>query len=299
MADPLDNPTLHPRALTERERAPGFKWHSYAGSPRSSQAFCLSAFGTLRSVSARDRVLEALFRHALPGFPPRRRPRRWSILPEAESPELLSELGAQQATSIDALCLSSDEVVCIESKFATDAEHGFGGCSQFPKACAGFRGPGSDIAKQTDAWCRLENWEGHRSPRAYWSLGKRWFRPEIFNRQTASDVCALRGANYQLMRNFLFAASIAERDKKSRFGVLAIGPRKYASVLAEQVAAFRRDILLPDFRDLIAFVDYEEYADILDAANATDAAELAEFLRERIRHVVGRGDAKRPAPASN
>lgn len=287
MVDPFGNPTLHPRALTERERAPDFKWHSHARSPRSSQVFCLSAFGTLRSVSAKDRILEALIRHALPGFPARSRPRQWSILPEAESPELLSEFGTQQATSIDALCLSSDEVVCIESKFATDAEHGFGGCSQFPKACAGFRGPGSDIARQTDAWCRLENWEGRRSPRAYWSLGKRWFRPEVFNRQTASDVCALLGANYQLMRNFLFAASIAERDGKSRFGVLAIGPRRFAPLLAEQVAAFRRDILLPEFQDLIAFVDYEAYADILDAANDHDAAQLAEFLRERIHNVLG------------
>ena len=88
------------------------------------------------------------------------------------------------------------------------------------------------------------------------------------------------------MRNFLFAASIAERDRKSHFGVLAIGPRKYAPLLTEQVAAFRRDVLLPEFRDLIAFVDYEAYADILVAANVPDAAELAEFLRERIHNVL-------------
>jgi hypothetical protein len=183
--DPLSNPTLHPRALTETERAPGFKWHSHASSPRSSQVFCLSAFGTLRSIEAKDRILESLFRKALPGFPSRPRARRWTIRPEAESPELLSEFGVKQPTSNDALCVSSDEVICIESKFATDAEHGFGGCSQFPKACAGFRGIGSDIAKRTGAWCRLENWEGARSPRSYWSLGKalvptRGLRPSDF-----------------------------------------------------------------------------------------------------------------------
>ena len=84
MVDPLSNPTLHPRALTEHERDPDFKWHTHSQSPRSSQAFCLSAFGTLRSIDARDRILEGLFRHAFPGFPRRNRPRRWSILPEAD-----------------------------------------------------------------------------------------------------------------------------------------------------------------------------------------------------------------------
>jgi len=55
----------------------------------------------------------------------------------------------------------------------------------------------------------------------------------------------------------------------------------------DHLGAFRRDILLPEFQDLIAFVDYDEYADILGAAKDPDAAELAELLRERIRHVVG------------
>lgn len=288
MVEPVDNPTLHPRALTERERAPSFKWHTYAQSPRSSQAFCLSAFGTLRSIGTRDGILEVLFRHAFPTFPSRSRPRRWAIIPEAENSELLSEQGRTQATSIDALCQSSDEVVCIESKFATDAAHGFGGCSQFPTKCAGFRGPGSDIAKRTGAWCRLESWENERSPRAYWSLGKSWFRPEIFREQTIDSACALRGSHYQLMRNFLFAAAMAERDKKSHFFVLTIGPRRFAPKLAEQVLAFRREILLPAFHKQIAFVEYEDYAQILDMADDPDAKELAEFLRERIQNVVER-----------
>ncbi len=62
----LGNPTLHSNALTEKERAPAFKWHTHCGSPRSSQIFCLSAFGTLRSLRAKDRVLEDLFRRTLP-----------------------------------------------------------------------------------------------------------------------------------------------------------------------------------------------------------------------------------------
>lgn len=159
---------LHPRALSDRERDPAFKWHSHCGSERSSQVFCLSAFGTLRSLVTRDRVLEDVFRRALPVFPARPRARHWEIVPEAERPELLIEHGTNQPTSIDALCFSSQEVFCIEAKFATDAEHGFSGCRQVnsnkrrASACAGHRGPGSDLATKTAAWCRLESWEGER-----------------------------------------------------------------------------------------------------------------------------------------
>jgi hypothetical protein len=159
---------------------------------------------------------------------------------------LLNEHGTRQPTSIDALCISSQEVICIESKFATDAEHGFGGCSQFSRgACKGFRGPGSDNATQTAAWCRLESWDGSRTPRTYWSIGKRYFQPSAFREQGSGDICPLRGPNYQLMRNFLFAASLAEVEQKSYWGVLTIAPRKFAPKLVDQVNGFRDGVLLP------------------------------------------------------
>lgn len=288
---PHSNPTLHPHALTDVERASGLKWHSHASSPRSSQAFCLSAFGTLRSITARDAILKSLFRGALACFPRRTQPLCWTILPERENRELLSEFGTRQPTSIDALCVSADEVVCIKSKFVSDAGKGFGGCGQYSKSkpekkCAGFRGPGSDLATRTGAWCRLENWEGERSPRSYWSLGKRWFRTEVFELQTSANICPLRGPNYQLMRNFLFAASMAERDGKSHFGVVTIGPHRFAPILSEQVAAFQKDVLQDQFSDRIAFVDYETYAGLLDNSGDPAAIELAHFIRERIRSIV-------------
>jgi hypothetical protein len=34
-AGPLSKPILHPRALTNTERAPGFKWHTHASFPQS------------------------------------------------------------------------------------------------------------------------------------------------------------------------------------------------------------------------------------------------------------------------
>jgi hypothetical protein len=67
--------------------------------------------------------------------------------------------------------------------------------------------------------------------RSYWSLGKHLLRPEVFAHQTSNDICPRRGPNYQLMGNFLFAASIAERDGRAHFGVLTIGPRRLAPAL--------------------------------------------------------------------
>jgi hypothetical protein len=90
------------------------------------------------------------------------------------------------------------------------------------------------------------------------------------------------------MRNFLFAASMAERDGKSHFGVLAIGPRRFAPVLSEQVAAFRQGILQDAFADHIAFLDYESYSDILNASGDPEAAELACFLRDHIDSIIDR-----------
>ncbi len=208
--DVLNNPTLHPRALTDRERSNAFKWHGHAHSERSSQVFCISAFGTLRCFAARDRVLDELFSYAFSEFAFRRKVRRWEIIPEFEEPAMLGETGRGQPTSVDALCVSSNDVICIESKFVADAREGFGSCGQFTKgACGGFYGPGSDLRTRTAAWCRLESWEGERAPRLYWTLGRRFFAPSVFQRQRSHEFCPLRGPNYQLMRNFLFAVSYA------------------------------------------------------------------------------------------
>jgi hypothetical protein len=99
--------------------------------------------------------------------------------------------------------------------------------------------------------------------------------------------CPLRGPNYQLMRNFLFAASLAERDGKSHFGVLTIGPRHFAPKLNRQVELFRNDVLQEVFFDRIAFIDYESYADVLASVGSNKTVGLADFLRERIRDVIG------------
>ena len=74
MKNILNNPTLYPNALTSAERDPSFKWHGHADSPRSSQVFCISAFGTLRNLAAGNQVLDNLLCEAFPNLATKDRP---------------------------------------------------------------------------------------------------------------------------------------------------------------------------------------------------------------------------------
>lgn len=284
LTDILANPSLREESLSLRERAASFKWHRYAHLPQSSQGFCVSAFGGLRNMDGGDQVLELLLGSVFPGFVPALPARPWEIIPEYEDGELLGEKGRGQATSIDVLCRTTDSVVTIESKFVRDAAEGFGTCSQArQKHCAGFYGSGSDRRTGSSAWCRLENREGARTPRLYWALGKRYFRADVFRQQDAGDACPLGGSSYQLMRNFLFAACMAEGAGKSSFYTLAITPRRFVANLGEQVARFRDTVLAPEFAPNIGITTYEHLLALLENIGAGGSAPLAGFIDERLK----------------
>jgi len=87
------------------------------------------------------------------------------------------------------------------------------------------------------------------------------------------------------MRNFLFAAAMAERDRKSFFGVLAICPEPSSGVLHSQVEEFRKKVLLPEFRDRVKFLTYEILIDRLRSVTDPEADALAVFLEERIETI--------------
>ena len=234
-------------------------------------------------------MVDRFLSRAIPAYHPGRRAPRWSVKLEYEQPELLNELGGRQSTSIDVLLASSKAVFAIEAKFVSDAAQGFGGCSQFKnRYCAGFYGPGSDLKARSPAWCRLESWEGNRSPRTYWSLGKEYFRPQVFGILESGSACPLRNGNYQLMRNFLFSAVYARRKGIGMHGVVTVAPAATSSLLVEQVEAFRTQILLPEYANRIAHVAYEEYIDALRAAGDPCGEELAGFLEGRIAAVIGK-----------
>jgi len=282
------NPTLYPEALTDVE-GEEFDWHSEAFKEHSSQVFCVSAFSSIRNCPAKDKVIPKLFdKGKLAG--PWHDPMGWSIELERAQPELLGELGMGKPTSIDCFFESRRCCVAVESKFRTDAEEGFGSCSQVQSGnCAGFFGPGSDkkARHRSLAWCRLEKWDSGRQPRLYWSLGREYFRPEVMSQQVPGNECPFAGPNYQLMRNFLFSGAYATRYSKQAFGVLAICPKAKCQVLVEQIEEFRQHILLPEFHDRIGLATYEDYVEVLRECGGRDAEHLASFLEERIRTLIG------------
>ena len=276
------NPTLYPQALLPNE-GERFHWHADANQPHSSQVFCVSAFGTLRHLPSKNQVVQGLL--GLPEPQPAGTS-AWSIELEAERPDLLAEHGRVQASSVDALLKSKTAIFCLESKFLVDAMAGFGGCSQPKKQCAGFYGPGSDLKTKTNAWCRLEVWDGDRSPRSYWSLGKAYFRESVYAKQSSGQTCPFDGPNYQLMRNFLFAAAMAQREKLPSFGVVAIVPAKKSSKLEKQVESFRTTILQPEFGSSVRLVTYERLIELLRETVEAGAVALANFLEGRIAELI-------------
>ena len=283
------NPTLHRRVLVADALGPDFPWHDQAHLPQSSQAFCVSAFGGLRQLDSRNQVISRFLSTRFPEVAVKGRPRRWTIELEVSCRDLLGEHGPSQPTSIDALCESSREVICVESKFLRDARDGFGGCSQASSgACKGFFGPGSDAKTNTPAWCRLETWDGGRSPRLYWAFGRRYFRSRVFEMQRQGATCPFKGANYQLMRNFLFAAAFAARARKGFFGVLALCPRATSETIEGQLKMFRDEILRPEYRELVKLAHYEDYIATLRSVRDPDARELGEFLFGRIDTLIPR-----------
>lgn len=280
-ADVQKNPTFYRHALSDHE-GENFNWHNYASLPHSSQVFCVSAFGTLRRLRSRDFVINQLL--SSPGCC--RTDSDWNVDLEFVSRDMLAEFGQNSPSNIDVLLRSNSSVVAVESKFVADARDGFGPCSQWPKKCHGFYGPGSDKQTNTQAWCRLEIWDGDRSPRYYWSLGKSFFQDSVFVRQRLGDRCPFRSGHYQLMRNFLFAAAYAQRKGLRAFGLTVIVPTGTSYVIHEQVQSFCETILQPQFHRNVHLVTYEQLIEVLRSCNDLDSQSLANFLGRRIDHLV-------------
>lgn len=280
---------LYSGQLPKRYDPQTFPWHSYAGLPNSSQVACINAFGHTADLDegVSNKVFSQFFGSVFPETRTRNRPRRWKVELEYEEPSLLNEFGTKQPTSIDALCTTSFDVIAVEAKFDRDAQEGFGCCSQpARKACAGHHGPGSDLKTQTTADCRLEVWDGNRSPRLYWVLGRQYFRPTTRVSQKPKKTCPFGGPNYQLMRNFLFAASYATKRRKSNFGVAVVCPEIRSSTLVDQIEAFRNDVLLPEFRDRIQLLTYDHLVEVLRAFSKGGRESLADHLAVQLRQLV-------------
>ncbi len=247
----------------------------YAHTPGSSQALALSAFVPLLEFADKNELLEEFVTGALATVPPRAG-RVWEVAPECSDRVLLGESGRGEATTIDVLLVADDAVVCVECKFRADARQGWGRCSQPPRLCHGFHGPGSD-RKGTSAYCRLEAADGHRGPRRYWHAAAGLFRDEILVPQSLGDVCPFF-EDYQLVRNYLFAARHAECTGRAWFGVIGLVPEAGSARVALGVERFRLSTVRPEGSARVALATYERYLDVL-ACGSPDARRLAVFLR--------------------
>ena len=269
------NPSLFPGVA--EALGPGFPWHTHAASPRSSQALCLSAWAPLAALEARDAVIDGLLAARLPALGPGAGGRRWRVSLEVSDPDLLGERGGR-ASAIDVALEAADAVVCVESKFLRDAQAGLGGCGQFPAACRGFHGPGSDRAGGTDAPCRLAVRDGRREARRYWDAAAGLFRPEALAPGPAEPGSCVLHRYYQLARTLLFAAERARASGRREAAALVVAPAATAGALERQTAAFAGEVLLPALAGRVAVAHYEDLVRLLVSSGDARAAEAGAFV---------------------
>lgn len=263
----------------------GIRWHS-PGDPESSQVYCISAFCTLRQLPDCDSILSTLYSEKL-SYLHAKGP--WSLTPEHTDAGLLGETGLGTPTNVDVYSDCDQAAVCIEAKFIHDAAEGFGSCGQAKNndgklACAGYYGSGSDLRTKTAVPCRLTVPEGRRNARKYWELGKPYFLPSVFAEQTKGQDCPFKGPHFQLMRNFLFAATAA-KSKKS-FGVLAIVPEATSARVRSQVKSFQSKVLKPEYRGHVAVAAYEDLIQLLGRSGSERGKQLGKFLTDKITTMV-------------
>ena len=162
-----------------------------------------------------------------------------------------------------------------------------------PAACTGTYGTGSDQKTHTMAPCRLQTWDGTRAPRLYWQIAWELFRPEVL--VPNGRACPFAGPSFQLMRNLALAraAGAPYSKRENRHGAPVVKPREWALLVAHvgehpaaaahraELAAFN-ELLLPDVRDRVGLVTYEQITNVL---RAHSLPELAEWVDQRIRSV--------------
>jgi hypothetical protein len=278
----LDTPAhknLFPGALAHVRNWPKGRLEPRSQSPISSQALCISVFGSIAESPNCAALMDAILAEA--GIELAR-----SGKPEVECEvrgrrEVLNEHGGVNPTCPDVLAIWPDSVLTVESKFTETLAP----CLQIDtRACSGEHKVGSDLGTKTDAPCRLavavnKGKRGYRSARLYWEIGKQCFKPEVL--APPRSPCPFADGKFQLMRNLCFAAALAQAEKRQNFGFLLAyaGNSRSAAETAKEFETFCA-MLLPDVADRVGSVTYEQIAEVL-ADN--DEQALSEWLiKERL-----------------
>jgi hypothetical protein len=117
-------------------------------------------------------------------------------------------------------------------------------------------------------------------------MGRAFFRDSVFARQASGETCPFKGPNFQLMRNFLYSAALAQQNKLPTFGVIVVAPQRKTRTLERQIRMFRDTILQPELANLIQLLTYEQLIDALKQSDNNEATELARFLSKRIAQLI-------------
>jgi hypothetical protein len=252
---------------------------------------CISVFGTIAESPRRAELMQQILGEADIDLRPAGDPKLCCEVRGRR--DVRNEIGGSNATCPDVLVNWPGLVLTIESKFT---EH-LSPCGQVdlrrrggrvfigPKKCSGNHEVGSDLRTKTEAACRLtipenEGGRGYRSPRRYWEVGQRLFRPEVL--QPPRSPCPFADGKYQLMRNLCFAAALAEQSSPQRDFAFLLAHVGAAAAAAESIADFAefQAMLLPKVALRVGAITYKQILEVL-CANGED--ELAEWLDGRLR----------------
>ncbi len=257
-----------------------FRWHRNtftkevdADVPWSSQALCLSVWGTVASSEGADVRLAVGRACDDPLVAKAIEDAVGGVTPELVEPVLLNEMGGEP-TNLDVVVEVDSLIVVIESKLSER----LGGCGQLKKKhCSGIYGPGSDLKYRTPAPCRLTIPDRARTARSYWTvmdaLAGGPFAP-------VGSPCPFKGPGYQVMRTIASAARLGELRRKDWRVVFAFPFSLGGTTLADVAAVQNR--LKSEHRARVGSLDYDTLAAALVAGGSDVARELGRHMAARI-----------------
>jgi len=258
-----------------------FAWHYSNGAPdanvlHSSQAFCISVWGTFASPQGKvvrdvvasilqDSLLSKVLEQYDSGLP---------LELESNRCELLNEYGGKPS-HLDGVLKLNGLIVIVESKLTEP----FSSCSQVnQKDCSGIYGPGSDLKlNKTEFPCRLEYRDRSRTPRRYWEI----MNPlSIKGAYPFGIPCPFAGGGYQVMRNIAAAAELA-RTSGIEWRVIFSYP-KSTGTGADEAIELVKGKLVSEYQHRILKLDYRALAERLMLSEEPTASCLGRHMMTRL-----------------
>jgi len=257
-----------------------FAWHVGRGGKtdthqlNSSQAFCLSLWGTLATRAGRNDRAEVAHLIA-DDFLVKELMQVEGDLPlafEYDRRDLLNEHGGTQS-HLDAVLSLTNLSVVVESKLTES----FGTCYQVRKGhCSGTYGPGSDLKLRKDFACRLEYQDVRRTPRAYWDVMRSLSAPDSYE---FGMKCPFAEGGYQVMRSIAAAASHGRLRGVEWRVIFAYPSSSETDLEVDKVVRH----LTEENRSRVFSLDYFRVAEVLAASTDPVARDLSIHMATRLK----------------